>query len=286
MRIIPALKAQPDTILRLLQIIDDNEGSYSAISDAIYEYLISRSNRKSKPSRKNLVRAVSLPSLRHLKVVQGEVNETRLSPQGNKILLDSFLNNIIDDKQFRRNFAQHLVRLESKYYIGVINILLQLNTPTIKIEAIYNEVTNINNTISLDRLKKWLGYLRYVGIISYNKSKFEYIVNTAQINSLKKVYKKPNLDEFKEALILNYNKLSRSASTLGYVPIPRIKDEVCLHFDAMWDDHFYELITQIEGEDEANIISFFEPMKSHEGGIKINGTYYYYIYIRKKEELV
>ena len=41
------------------------------ISDEIYGYLLQFSKRKKKPSRKSLVRAVALPTLRHLLLIEG-----------------------------------------------------------------------------------------------------------------------------------------------------------------------------------------------------------------------
>jgi hypothetical protein len=282
-REIPALKIKPDTISYILSIIKKNEHNYSVITNEIYAYLINLSKRTQKPSPKNLVRAVALPSLRHLKLIEGDENDIQLTPQGNSLYYSSLNNlNLVDDSKFRKEFAKYLILLEEKYYVSIINELKTYNKIKISDFSIYL-FEEKNYKFSFDRFHRWLNYLKYVGFISVQKKMI--VVNQSQILNAQSNEKPPSLKYFREKLIESYLKLAPKSEFLGYVPIPLLKNEIYSIISNLWDQDFYDMLPKINREDNNTVIAFSEPMKWVNGGINIDGKYYYYIYIRKKGDV-
>ena len=77
---------------------------------------MSKSSRKKKPSRKNLVRAVALPTLRHLLLIEGNNDDTHLTARGSILLNNSISNFMIDERKFRKEFAKYILKSVYLYW--------------------------------------------------------------------------------------------------------------------------------------------------------------------------
>jgi len=288
---LPPIKSRPEAIPFLLKKISDNDGNYAAMSDSIYDFLCSASKRKKKPTKKNSVRAVALPTLRHLYLIDGFGDDTILTARG-RVLLSKSLEergNILD-YCFRKAFAEYLLRLEREYYIPVSDIVYKISNISQK-QTI--NIFNLMNTISMEygesfvnknRLMRWLGYLKYVGFIEDIGETDIFHVNKHQIKAAELSEAKINETEFKKILIDEYHKLAFSDGALGYVPIPKLRYNASISFDGrLWDEDFDRLLREMKKEDEEHIIGFSEPMSRKAGGFHMNERYYYYIIMRDKK---
>lgn len=291
-RQIPPVKAKPESIPYLLKRVSENEGDYRAITKSVYEYLCSLSVRKKKPSIKNSVRAVALPTLRHLLLIEGTGDYTFVTARG-QILLNKSLSEFgdITESSFRKSFAEYILRLERRYFIPVSDSASKLTESSeeqfFDISALlkYMQDRFGEDTTNMDRLRRWLGYLKYVGFIEEARKAGVYRLNKHQIKAAEIGKAEVSDSDFKHRLIREYYKLSSSYQTLGYVSIPKLRYAVCVSFDGkLWDEDFNRILKRIKKEDEKYVIGFAEPMVRKSGGLHLNGRYYYYIFIRDKEK--
>lgn len=290
-REIPPVKAKPESIPYLLKIISDNEGDYKAITKDVYEYLCTITLKKKKPSIKNLVRAVALPTLRHLLLIGGTGNDTSISARG-RVLLNKSLSEFdeVSESNFRKSFAEYILKLERRYFIPVSDSSLSL---TESLEGQFFDISSLLKHIqdefgekatNTDRLRRWLSYLKYVGFIKDTGKAGVYRLHKHQIKAAEISKTEVPDSDFKQKLISEYYELASSYQTLGYVAIPKLRHAVCVSFDGrLWDEDFDRILKKIKKEDETYIIGFAEPMSRKSGGLHLNGRYYYYVVIRKKE---
>ena len=291
-RQIPPVKAKPESIPYLLKIISANERDYAAITKFVYEYLCALSDRKKKPSIKNSVRAVALPTLRHLLLIKGFRDDISLTSRG-QILLNRSLSKSghISKFDFRKSFAEYVLGLERRYFVPVSDSACELTeSAEERFFDIFTLLKYIKNKFgekvaNRDRLRRWLGYLKYVGFVDNAGKADVYRLYTHQIKAAEISKAEISDLDFKQLLISEYYKLAFSYQTLGYVPIPELRHSVCLSFDGkLWDEDFDLILKRIKKEDEKYVIGFAEPMTRKSGGLYLNGRYYYYIVIRDKEK--
>jgi len=271
-----SLKAKPTTIPHILEIIQEHEGDIDQIKREVVQYLQQESIRKKKPSERILFYAVTIPSLRKLQLLKGEGANIGLSPNG-RILVDTYHSSGING--FKKEFAYLLINIDMENG-NTINVL-QKNSP-ISINDLANKI-NSNDNATLDRLRRWLNYLKFVDLI-----KFENNQVILRVSQLKACLEKKNLQfdehEFIEILLAEYRLIRHENKGLIYAPIPLIRDRICERFSdrGMWTWDFDKRLFALPRETDTYIIQFTQPMERKEGGILNGNRYYYYLHIHEK----
>ena len=273
---IPPLKARPETIIHILLIIEGSEGNFKKIEEGVIDYWRKTSIRRREPSRKNSLRAVFGPTLRHLQLIRGEGDGIKLLPKA-KELLESYERG--GEISFKQKFAEHLVKLEETRWVRILSVLE--NHEFISIELLLNTVLGeyCDSVIDKSKLMKYLAYLEYAGLVSTKKGEIA-LRKPLYENTLAGLQKDTSLDEFLKALFEGYEEL-RKRQTSSYVPIPEVKDTVVEKL-GIWPDQFDEWLRKIPKETNEYLIHLTQPMVRESGGLEIAGKYFYYISVIHK----
>lgn len=276
-RIIPPLKARPETIIHILQIIANNEGDFKKIEDGVIDYWKKTSIRRTEPSRRNSLRAVFGPTLRHLQLIRGEGDEIKLLPKARELLVSYEHGGTIP---FKQKLAEHLVKLEETRWASVLPPLR--NQEFISIDSLMKNVLRRypESAVDKSKLRKYLAYLEYVGLISSKNGEIA-LRKSLYENTVAGLQRSISTDQFLKVLFDIYSDL-RTKQTSSYVPIPEIKDAVCERL-GIWPDQFDEIMTKIPKETGEYLIHLTQPMVRESGGLKIGGKYFYYISVYTKE---
>jgi hypothetical protein len=281
---IPAVKLSPELVFGMLDIIDRFEGDPQKVREEIIKYYRSKSLRKKTPSPKNIVRAVTFPSLRHLDLIEGFWPKVSLNPDG-KIVLNAYREHGVSEA--KRKFGLILCRIDERtgWVIKTLLNLAERNKVTefprfISVLGDRFEVTSEKETrVLADRLKRWLYYLEYVGFIEQEKDMIK--VNQAIVESCEKgTGVKVSTPQFTALLIKKYKELARQEGSV-YVPIPKLRDAVCEE-TGMLKDEFYEILRSIKFATNRYTIMLSEPMLRQKGGITVGNKYYYYLSIYER----
>jgi len=289
-REIPAVKTRPKYLPCILEIVNRNTGNYQAMTKELHQFICAKGGRRKLPSVENAVN-MTLPTLRLLRLAKGNENETRLSVRG-EIMLRNSQNEegAIVDSKFRKIFAIHVLGLEKRYYVPVVDIAQRLGKNVqdgltfLEKDLLENIKTTYGEEVAIsDRLKKWLSYLRFIGFIHKIRNRL-YQVRDHQIRAATAKDVKVPRSKFRQELIENYERLCSDIES-PYLPIPDLRESVLRAFDGkLWDEDFDVMLRKIKKEDHRYVISFAEPMYPKRGGLRLDGSYYYYIIIRDKEE--
>lgn len=158
---VPALKLQPQTLPfgKLLETIDAYSGSYKLLEENIYNLWASTSRRVKPPSKRNSLRAVIGPSLRHLGLVRGEGNDFRLTGEG-KRLVEAFKNG--GEAELKKELAVHLVHIDREDWLGILD-KLQCAGNNLPISAICHPCCDETMPPGIDEgnLRKYLKFFEY-----------------------------------------------------------------------------------------------------------------------------
>ena len=154
---IPAFKLQPQTIPlpELLATINEYSGDYSRLEDKIHSLWFIHSKRLKPPSKRNALRAVIGPSLRHLDLVRGEGNSFKLTGSA-KYLLQKYSEE--GESSFKKWLAVHLVHQDAQNWLDVLSTLEKNNGEMLISEIILIYRTENDPPLIIDegKLKKYL----------------------------------------------------------------------------------------------------------------------------------
>lgn len=281
---IPAIKLPPGMVFGMLRVIDEHLEAPEEMSRVMVDYYRSVSMRVKPPSEKNIRRAVTLPSLRHLELIEGTWPMIRLTANSRQILTSLRGS---DSGGAKRTMGRLLFGIDQGK-VHVISVLEQrkaplergmlLNTMAVRFGAGSEEDRRESN----DRVGKWLGYLTYFELVRSNS---EIALNSTLIEVFRSGHRlEPSKQEFVKTLIRKYNEINGRSSSQGYVPLPVVRDEVCAEFKGMLAEDFYRNLMSIEHNTEQYSILLSEPMTRQEGGLRVGGMYYYYIAIFERKE--
>jgi hypothetical protein len=276
---VPSLKARAEWIPQALKILRENEGNYEKMEEGIAAYWREISPRVKVPSKRNSLRAVFGPTLRHLELIAGEGDNIRLLPKG-KQLLELWEKQ--GDVAFKKAYAEHLVKIDTEEWVGVISELRTLSEPASITEFLnYLKKKHPDSMISHDRLKKLLSdHYGPIGLVGVKDGKVE--LKKPQLERLLKGLKAvPSEDEFTKVLFDAYEKIQPSEVGNPYVPIPEIREKVC-EMTGMWPQDFDNLLAAMPKETPEYLIHLTQPMLRESGGIRLENRYLYYIAIFRK----
>jgi len=270
----------------MLDIIDRFQNYPQKMREEIIRYYRSKSIREKAPSPKNIVRAVTFPSLRHLDLLEGYWPKISLNPNG-EIVLKAY--RLHGKSAAMRKFGLIIYRVDNRKG-GVIKTLLNL--------AGKNDVTEFSRIVSSlrkkievttekekrildDRLKRWFSYLKYVGFVDQEGETVK--VNKSIIESCAKGKRVEISDKhFIEVLMSKYNELVRQEGKGSvYIPIPSLRNAVCKE-TGMLKDEFYDKLRSIRFTTKRYSILLSEPMLRQKGGVSLGNKYYYYISIYER----
>ena len=276
---VPSLKAKAEWIPPALQMIRDNEGNYETMQEAVASYWQKVSVRVRSPSKRNSLRAVFGPTLRHLQLISGEGDSVRLTSKGNEVLKAWESGG---DTAFKKAFARHLVKLDKDRWVGLI-FELQKHVKPVDIDEFLEHLKKKypDSDISKDKLQKLLrNYYEYVGLVQIEEASV--VLRKRQLEILVKgIDFVPSEQGFLQALLTAYEELQKEASGNPYIPIPHLREKTC-SITGMWPDDFDKLMMRIPKETSDYIIHLTQPMLRKPGGIRFAGKYLYFIAIFRK----
>ncbi len=272
---IPSTKASPDDIFGLLKIVEDNTGNIEVMKSKIHEYLLKKS-RRGKRDEYNSIYAICFPTLRRLNLIDGKGADVHLSPDG-KTLVHIFKKK--GELEYKTSLAKIFLRIDfekahvAKNLMGYKDNFISYDDLTK-----YLRSKGIDTNEKDDRLKKWLRFLKYVKFIEEKDEKIR--INKFQINAILNGPQLIDLNKFLEVFIESYEKLKIKNRGSKYIKIPDLERDVCLRLEKynFTTFDFRKNLVKLRGAKVKNKkILFSKPGAREEGGIKINGIYYYYI---------
>ena len=134
---IPAVKLKPELVFGILEIIDKYTDNPRILKQKIISFYRSKSLRSKAPSPKNIVRAVTFPSLRHLDLIDGYWPNISINPNG-KVLLKTY--QLSGLSQAKRKFGFIFYKVDKRTG-EVIDTLLRL--------AKKDEIMSLNTILSI-----------------------------------------------------------------------------------------------------------------------------------------
>ena len=274
---IPGVKLAPSLVPPICRAFVEYISNPDSLKSKIITLYKEQSVRRRPPSDKNAFRAVTLPSLRHLRLIEGTWPETRPTADM-KELVRSYKSGPSDGK---RTFGRIVALLDMKGP-GILR-LIESQGGRVGAEKIASLLVTQFHPESesefrelRDRLKRWLGFLEHVELvyedhgISLNSEVLELAVSKKSFAI--------TLQEFSKLLVQEYEHLRSGNPSMIYVPIPTVRDEVCRAKPGMLTDDFYEMLKQARENGVVRML-LSEPMTRQEGGMRLGEKYYYYISI-------
>ena len=274
---IPSTKASPADVFNLLKIIEEHTGNIDAVKSKIHEYLLKKS-RRGRRDEYNSVYAICFPTLRRLNLISAKGSNVHLSPDG-KTLVN--VSETRGELEYKKYLAKIILRVDFEK-AHVAENLIDYKDNYISFEELTKLLISkgIDTHDKDDRLKKWLRFLRFVNFIEEKEEKMR--INKFQINAILNAPQVIDFNKFLEAFIDSYEKLKTKSRGSKYIKIPDLEREVCLRFGKfnLTTFDFRKNLVKLRGKKlNKKKILFSKPGAREEGGIKIDGVYYYYISI-------
>lgn len=274
---IPSTKASPADVFNLLKIVEEHTGNIDAMKRNIHRYLLEKS-RRGRRDEYNSVYAICFPTLRRLNLISGKGANVHLSPDGKTLVNISETKGELEYKKF---LAKTILRVDfEKAHVAENLIGYKDNYIS------YEELTKLLRSKRIDthdkddRLKKWLRFLRFVNFIEKKEEKIR--INRFQINAILNGPQVIDFNKFLEAFIDSYEELKAKSRGSKYIKIPELEREVCMRLEKfnVTTFDFRKNLVKLRGKKlNKKKILFSKPGAREEGGIKIDGIYYYYISI-------
>jgi len=284
---IPAVKLSPHYIFPFLDMIDRYKLNPFRMRGEIVSYYRNHSTRVKAPSEKNIIRAVTFPSLRHIDLIEGVWPKIILNPNGVEVL-NSYRNRGLAAAKRKLGFVVYRVDRRTSSLVEILKELAK-KSEIVQFSSLVETLKNRwsikkdkDKRVLVDRLKRWLLYLAYVNFVGY---KGNYIMIQKPI--IESAAKGESLDlstsMFTRILLKEYERLlKKKGGGSPYVSIPELRDVVCKEIPGMLKDEFYDYFRSIKFATNKYSIMLSEPMLRREGGIRIGNKYYYYVSIYKR----
>jgi len=272
---IPAVKLPPELVPKICRIFIERSSNPEQLKTEVISCIRSNSVRVRPPSDKNAFRAVTLPSLRHLGLIEGKWPETHKTADLAE-LVRSFT---ISTSTGMRAYGRIIAVLDAKgpKFMDAIRSLSPKSgeEELLRFLARGFGVVSENELRELrDRTKRWLTYLNYVELVTDSSGlKLNDAILRIDMSNKSLVLSR---NEFVSLLSQKYREIRMGSPDLVYVPIPQIRDAVCQAKPGMLKEDFYDLLKETIGGKDLRIL-LSEPMTRQEGGMWMGQKYYYYI---------
>lgn len=274
----PTLKARAEWIHWALECIKTNTGDYQAMRGCIVARWRKISQRTKEPSPRNSLRAVFGPTLRHLELIAGDGDEIKLTAKGDE-LLEIYHSD--GESGFKKVFAKHLVKLDKERWVGIVFEIQHFGQPISQDELLDHLIQKYPNAdISSDKLKKLMLQYVYTGLVIL-EGKAIHLREPLLHSIMTDLDVRLSDQQFVRALHKAYKKLSSHVTGTPYVPIPKIRDEVCRE-TKIWPADFDGYLQKLPKETSEYLIHLTEPMLRKPDGVRVAGKYLYYFAIYEK----
>jgi hypothetical protein len=223
----------------------------------------------------NLVSAIITPTLRNLRLIEGDGDQIRLTSDGSQCLKEYELNGELG---FKRRLGYQVVLVDN-LSVNLVGFLLtrhHSHQTAISVEALKRELSNegIRNACKETPVRGWISFLVYVDLVRSVNSR--YYVIQSQVKALKEGEGRPSWRQFKDALLAGA-RLLRVDLTAGspYIPIPDLREHVSNKL-GISSFTFDELIQEALSRRDIRIV-LSTPMRKKSGGMTVRGKYYYFM---------
>jgi len=283
---IPIIKATPRMILELLKCIEANAGNILDMKNCIHTYLQRLGGKEKQRNVRSDVYGITLPSLRKLKLVIGHGGFLQLNSNG-RLLLRSYSSGGFDE--FRYQFGRILYEIDERQ-CKVVSTLIQVSDRIPKQNTVtYGHLVSnlakkgIETHEKDERLRKWLPFLEYVGLIKkIDKDLFQVNLKLVRTYNLKRT--PAPFELFEKILFEEYENLEIREGI--YVLIYRLRENVCTRlvekghsFNTFDFEIFFVALINKYSSLERKKILLSQPGKREEEGMYVGNTYYYFISI-------
>jgi len=277
---IPVIKLNPNYILDIIKIINENKDDSNLMKECIYQFLLKNSS-SGKLSKRTALYAYAFHTLRILKLIKDRGNNLSLSVDG-KILVNAAETDL---ESFYKAIAKIIYKIdhETANFIEILNkYSIDIFTSEELTEILKN---NGYDNIKNDYVTKWIRLLSYVRIIDSDNLHYKY--NRFQTEAMKGETKQITHKEFFTVLFKNYENISTSRRGNPYVPIPIIEEAVCTDLSDKYftTPDFRTRLLEIRNKKfNGKYIYLAQPGSPEANGLRINEKYYYYLAIFGENE--
>ena len=268
-------KGKAEYILPALRAIRA-DGSWEKVKSSIVTDLRSLG---SNALEENLISAYVTPTLKNLRLSEGDGPSLRLTPDG----LQCVATADSDLSRYKRRLALQLLQVDEET-ARIIPVLSRshysLATMT-TVTSLKNELKKKIAGIESDSaLRGWIEHLVYVGLVEQAGEGFYFLNYMLDVVRRGEIEIAP--DRFLREVKREYAALSRSQRGSAYVPIPTLRDKVCSAL-GISQGQFYREVKRLFFQRVPGFV-FSTPRGKRQGGFWFGRKYYYYIAIFEASE--
>ena len=268
------LKISPVDVLPLLLIIEKNENDREKIELVTIDYY-KKSSKNIQSPHLSPFRVRVAHSFRKLHLLEGENLNISLSAEGKYLCTLSK-----DLNKFKRELARIILQLDIEK-CNIIEIFKN-SKASLSYKDLVNKLKKNEIVVKKtdDKLRRWLQFLTYCDIVSFNSS--VYTLNSNVVEALLAPKKTILVKEFKKVLYDEYEELKKSRG--AYVSIPLIKSAVTnrLKNKGFSPFDFKYLLMKLISESSGKRILLSQTGVQQVGGIMENNIYYHFLAIDEK----
>lgn len=274
---IPYIKLNPKDILPILKIMKQSENDAELMKTNIHKYLLKVSPTGS-ISYRNAVFALAFHTLRVLNLIKGKGKNLRLDIDA-EILLEKYEKE--GSESYNKELAKIVVRADRET-ANVLEAIKNLHKETFRLNELEEELKcrTVESPSKGGKLTKWLRLLRDARFIEIMDD--EYKFNAYQLEAMDKDFQEITLGEFFIVLKDVYDELTKKRRGNPYIPIPEIQEGVCRRLinKGFTTFDFRNYLKKFKDKQLKGFTVYFSKPGAREAhGLRIDGTYYYYIAI-------
>jgi len=270
-------KCPPRLVLPSLLAISRNIGDWASIQDSI----IGQARRvQLRAKEETIVSAYVTPTLRNLRLIEGEAGKMHLSSDGTQCLVE-YRSKGLDGFKLRLGLQLILVDSESSLLIPHMlrNHCSRDSAVAIDQLRMYLRSQGVEGADGGTRLSYWMAFLRHVELVILLNARY-YIVGS-QYNAMKRGEPRVPDMRFLDVLKKEYRRLLAGTYGSPYVPIPDVREAVCNDLGISSFAFKRRLIDLTFLGTRANLprIVLATPMRKKPYGLRIGRKYYYFLAI-------
>lgn len=248
-----------------------NEGNWRMIWSGLVKVA---KNDKSQANEDNIVSALINPTLRNLKLINGDGKDLKLTNDGKQCLAAYGQEGI---NGFKKRLGLQVILIDQSSVDLASYLLSHHNSApnAVTVTKLRSELFSlgIKNADKVTPVQGWVNLMEYVGIL--RKTEGGYHIVESQYRALRDGEKMPSITTVREAFYNTSRELRGSTFGSPYIPIPEFREHVCKEL-GITSFTFEKLITQLIRDEKLRIV-LATPTRRVTEGITIGGKYYYFI---------